>query len=312
MTLSPIRSAPPARRGTRLAGLVAGALVLTSCAGAEEAAAPGCTDFASDEGTVCVPVDAERIVATNYFSYEILRFLGVEPIAVTGVEELPEYLGGGAVDLPDIGTFQEPALETIAGLEPDLVFGNPDTESAAALGDIAPFVAIDTQVPVAWQDAVTRHADALGLEDRAAEALEEYDRRVAALGEAIGSPGDTEVSLVSILAGDGVGIIGDRRAAGALLLDVGFSRPAAQQGIENFEFPSAEEFGRLDGDVLLVNAFGEPAEVDRLRRELESSPLYPLLSAVQGGSVIDVGVHWFFHGPLATELMLTDLEELYA
>ena len=313
MSSSSERSAAPARRRAVLAlGVLVGALSLAACGDDEEkSAAPACTDFQSDEGTVCVPADAERIVATNYFSYEILRFLGVEPIAVTGVDELPEYLGGGSSDLPDIGTFQEPDLEVIASLEPDLVFGNPDTEFAGTFADLAPFVAIDTQVPVSWQEAVTRHADALGLEEAASSAIEEYDSRVAALGEAIGDPGATEVSLVSILAGDGVGIIGDERTAGALLLDVGFTRPDGQRGIENFEFPSPEEFGLLDGDVMLVNAFGEPAEVARLRGELESSPLYPLLPVVQAGEVVDVGVHWFFHGPLAAELMLSDLEEMY-
>ena len=306
------RSPVPRRRIARAAAALAGALVIAACGNDETAAEPTCTDFEGDEGTVCVPADAERIVATNYFSYEILRFLGVEPIAVTGVDELPEYLGGGSSDLPDIGTFQEPDLEEIASLEPDLVFGNPDTEFAGTFADLAPFVAIDTQVPVSWQEAVTRHADALGLEEAASSAIEEYDSRVAALGEAIGDPAATEVSLVSILAGDGVGIIGDERTAGALLRDVGFSRPAGQQGIENFEFPSPEELGLLDGDVMLVNAFGDPAEVERLRGELESSPLYPLLPVVQAGRVVDVGVHWFFHGPLAAELMLSDLEEMYA
>jgi iron complex transport system substrate-binding protein len=274
-------------------------------------AASGCIEFASDEGDVCVPTDAERIVAANYFSYEILKFLGVEPIAVTGIGDLPEYLGGGTVDLPDIGTFQEPNLEAIASLEPDLIFGNPGLETTDELAGIAPFVAINTQVPVSWQEAVTRHAEALGLEDTASAAIEEYDTRVAALTEAIGNPGETEVSLVSILAGDGVGIIGDKRTAGALLLDVGFSRPASQQGIENFEFPSPEQFAILDGDLMLVNAFGDQEEVDRLRGELESSALYPTLEVVKAGNVVDVGVHWFFHGPLAAELMLSDLEEMY-
>jgi iron complex transport system substrate-binding protein len=270
-----------------------------------------CIPFESDEGSVCVPADAERIVAANYFSYEILKFLGVEPVAVTGIGDLPEYLGGGEVDLPDIGTFQEPNLEAIAALEPDLIFGNPGLETTDELAGIAVFVAINTQVPVSWQEAVSRHAEALGLDDAATAAIDDYDTRVAALAESIGNPADTEVSLVSILAGDGVGIIGDKRTAGALLLDVGFSRPEPQQGIENFEFPSPELFAILDGDVMLVNAFGDPEEVERLRAELEGSPLYPTLAVVQAGNVMDVGVHWFFHGPIAAQLMLTDLEAMY-
>jgi len=297
-------AATTAAAGTAAPATTAGAATTAPATG-------GCIPFEGDEGEVCVPADAERIVAANYFSYEILRFLGVEPIAVTGIGDLPEYLGGGTVDLPDIGTFQEPNLEAIASLEPDLIFGNPGLETTDELAGIAPFVAINTQVPVSWQEAVTRHAEALGMEDAAATAIEEYDTRVAALSEAIGDPAATEVSLVSILAGDGVGIIGDKRTAGALLLDVGFSRPEAQQGIENFEFPSPEQFAILDGDLMLVNAFGDEEEVERLRGELESSALYPTLAVVQAGNVKDVGVHWFFHGPLAAELMLSDLEEMY-
>jgi iron complex transport system substrate-binding protein len=275
-------------------------------------ATPDCRAFDGDEGEVCLPPDSGRIVAVNYFSYEILQSLGIAAVAVTGVDDLPPYLGGGTVDLPDIGTFQEPDLEAIVALEPDLIVGNPDLETTDELARLAPFVAIDTQVPEPWQRATRRHAEALGVPEKASAMVAEYDARVTALAARIGDPGAMEVSLVSILPGDGVGVIGDGRAAGALLRDVGFARPAAQRGVENFLFPSPEEYAMLDGDLLLVNAYGDDAEVADLRAELESSPLYPTLEAVRTGQVADVGTHWFFHGPIAARLMLGDLERRFA
>lgn len=297
-----------------LAGLAAAGL-LTACGTgtpAADADPADCRPFDGDEGEVCLPPNAERIVAVNYFSYEILQSLGIAAAAVTGVADLPVHLGGGATDLPDIGTFQEPDLEAIAALAPDLIVGNPDVETTDELAGIAPFVAIDTQVPEPWQRATLRHAEALGVPEKARALVADYDARVAALAAAIGDLGAIEISLVSILAGDGVGIIGDGRTAGALLRDVGFSRPAGQRGIENFLFPSAEEYTLLDGDLLLVNTFGDSAEVADLRAGLESSPLYPTLQAVRTGMVADVGPHWFFHGPIAARLMLDDLERRFA
>ncbi len=300
----------------RFLQMIAAAGLLAGCGSDDETPAaeptpPPCRDFDSDEGRVCLPPDARRIIAVNYFSYEILQALGIAAVAVTGVDDLPAYLGGGAEPLPDIGTFQEPNLEAIAALSPDLIIGNPNEEATPKLAGLAPFVAIDTQVPETWQRATTRHAEALGVPEKAEALIAEYEARVDALRTVIGDPASMEISLVSILAGDGVGIIGDGRTAGALLRDVGFSRPAGQRDIENFLFPSPEQFDLLDGDLMLVNSFGAAAEVADLRRELEESPLYPTLDVVQDDEVVEVGPHWFFHGPIAARLMLEDLEERF-
>lgn len=302
----------------RFLQLIAATGLLAACgddedsgATAEPTASPSCREFAGDEGTVCLPPDARRIVTVNYFSYEILQALGIAAVAVTGVDDLPAYLGGGAEPLPDIGTFQEPNLEAIAALGPDLIIGNPNEEATAKLAGLAPFLAINTQVPESWQRATTRHAEALGVPEKAEALIAEYEDRVAALREVIGDPQSTEISLVSVLAGDGVGIIGDGRTAGALLRDVGFARPEGQRGIENFLFPSTENFDLLDGDLMLLNSFGPADEVADLRAELEEAPLYPTLSVVEEENVEEVGPHWFFHGPIAARMMLEDLEERF-
>ena len=138
-------SAVPRRRVAWAAAALAAALVLAACGDDETTAEPACTDFEGDQGTVCVPADAERIVATNYFSYEILRFLGVEPIAVTGVGELPEYLGGGSSDLPDIGTFQERNAVWDAWVAP----GNPPARATVEAKLAAPQFKVEIAVVAA-------------------------------------------------------------------------------------------------------------------------------------------------------------------
>jgi iron complex transport system substrate-binding protein len=301
-------------RRSFLTGVAAtGLLAACSTGGPRNApTTPACRPFDGDEGEVCVPQGAERIVAVTYFSYEILRALGIAAVAVTGAADLPAHLGGGSADLPDIGTFQQPDLEAIAALAPDLIVGNPGLDTTDDLARLAPFVAIDTQVPEPWQRATLRHGEALGASQRAADLVAEHDARVAALAAAVGDPAAVEVSLVSIVGGDGVGVVGDGRTAGALLRDVGFARPAGQRGIENFLFPSPEEYAVLDGDLLLVSTFGDGAEVADLRAALTSSPVYPTLRAVRTGAVVDVGPHWFFHGPIAAGLVLDDLERRFA
>lgn len=37
----------------------------------------------------------------------------------------------------------------------------------------------------------------------------------------------------------------------------------------------------------------------------------PTLAATRNGRIVEVGPHWFFHGPVAATLMLGDLERMH-
>lgn len=74
----------------------------------------------------------ERIVALEWSASEILLTMGVQPIAVADIEGMKKFLRpeGLSSDITDIGTVQEPNLEAIAELEPDLIIAEKWGQSA--------------------------------------------------------------------------------------------------------------------------------------------------------------------------------------
>ena len=75
-------------------------------------------------GSLCVPENPERVVALEWTYIEDVLALGIQPVGVADIEGYSNW-----VDIPveldedvvDVGTRQEPNLEIIAGLEPDLI-----------------------------------------------------------------------------------------------------------------------------------------------------------------------------------------------
>lgn len=135
-----------------LTALLAGlALILTACGGSDgpDGAAPtdapdateteteNETEDATDEpaapvsvedanGTVELEAPAERVVALEWTYVEDLLAVGVQPVGVAdvaGYEQWVDVEPALGDDVTDVGTRQEPSLESIAALEPDLIIG---------------------------------------------------------------------------------------------------------------------------------------------------------------------------------------------
>ncbi|MBD1833085.1 iron-siderophore ABC transporter substrate-binding protein [Cyanobacteria bacterium FACHB-472] len=69
---------------------------------------------------------AKRIVALEWVYVEDLLALGIQPVGVADISEYKKYVDIQpklAENVVDVGTRQEPSLEAIAKLEPDLIIG---------------------------------------------------------------------------------------------------------------------------------------------------------------------------------------------
>lgn len=120
------------RRGTAAALVATVALVVSACSssGAQEGAAAGPAEDAEDAGTITVehaqgitevPADPQRVVVLDMGALDTLDALGVE---VTGLPQanVPSFLSKYEDErYTDVGTLQEPDLEALARLDPDLV-----------------------------------------------------------------------------------------------------------------------------------------------------------------------------------------------
>ncbi|GAA5133838.1 ABC transporter substrate-binding protein [Pseudonocardia adelaidensis] len=276
--------------------------LLTACATADQPTAPATRTVRHPLGTTEVPLTPTRVVALDRrAALPHLLALGVTPVGALTYESIigtpfPPGVAEQARDvaiLPVAGNADDPNLEAVAALRPDLVIGwtGGIEEKYPALSAIAPTVAVD----VDFTDAsVGLHAiaAALGREAEAEAVIGAFDeRRVARLKE-LGEIG--EVSVVLSIGGQqfriyqptGSSVARWLAAAGGRIVPDIASSTGEPYGDEHVLI-SPENIGQLTGDTIVVmhntGAAGEVALA-----ELEGSPLWPTLPAVRAGRVVKV------------------------
>lgn len=302
------------RRPLAVAAATAAALALTLTACAADDAGAG-SDESADAGSGAFPVtiesalgDAvieaapERVVTLGWGAGDIAYALGVVPV---GVEEdtwggdadgyqpwLREALEADGAELPQtVQMYPELDVETIVGLEPDLILAPQsglEQDVFDQLSEFAPVVAYPGepwQTPI--EDQVRIAAEALGVPEKAEEVL---DAREAALTEAAAAhpelqgttfayvyggtpgtlsvylPGDTRVSLLTSLGLELAPSVADLTASEGTF--------AATLGLEN-----ADQLA--DADVLFT-WFNDETE----QQATEAQPLWQQIPAFQRGSYL--------------------------
>lgn len=117
-------------------------------------------------GETKVPEDPKRVVVLDAGELVSAIMLGVKPVgAVEEVEglRLPPYPGDGAEGIENVGAIEQPNLEEIATLRPDLILSSKLRHEAIfeELGAIASTVFIET-TGVTWRENFEKNAEALG------------------------------------------------------------------------------------------------------------------------------------------------------
>lgn len=243
-------------------------------------------------GETEIPTPPERVVVLDTGELDSAVALGFVPVGAVRapVEDgLLDYLAPaveGTTAL--VGTISEPNLEQIAALDPDLILSSKlrHEDLYDELSAIAPTVFTET-VGVVWKENFRKHAEALGLEERAAQLLADYEARATELGATLSSQlGDLPtVSIVRFLPGE-TRLYQKASFIGTLLDDVGLPRPESQD-VEDFALViSEEQIALADAEVIFVTWYG-PAE-DTTRPVFTSNSLWERLSAVRAGNVHEV------------------------
>ncbi|MFB4319864.1 ABC transporter substrate-binding protein [Actinomadura sp. 21ATH] len=199
------------RKPWRLAGVLAVALALAAgCgSGSGESGGSGKTrTFAADNGSVTIPADPKRVVATGYAVPALIE----ADAALVGISSwkrgLPMMTAEDRATYDKLTkiageTAAETNYEAIAKAKPDLiVIGVPKP----VLGDldmnrlksIAPVVAIGPSIPAAWRDLSRRQSDAAGR-------LQNFEARKAAYEK---KAGELKAKYKDALAGLKFGHVG--------------------------------------------------------------------------------------------------------
>lgn len=274
----------------------------TAASGSEEAVYP--VTVTDDFGAVEVPEAPERIVTLVDYAADLLASFDRVPVAaqVGTSGTRPVYLGQEYADLPSVGAYAEPSLESIVDQEPDLVIGLTAAhgELRQQLSEIAPTVVLE---PRSYQD-VLGHVDTvgtlLGEPERALSIAEGLQEDVAAL------QGDVDATcLLTNSNGQGISIMPLNTVAPSVLAeycDYAYDQEAETNSVES----SVEAVLELDPEYLFVAAI--VPEGASAVEALAADPLWGQLRAVREGNVVEVDpTVWLYgRGPNAIERVIAE------
>lgn len=209
------------------------------------------------------------------------------------------------------GVFTEPSIETMIGLQPDLIIGSADMAGSAhdMLVSLAPTVLIASQ---SWRDFYSAVAEAVGRQDQLTTEMAAFDGRVEALKPKI--PTET-VSILRITSWDFQVNKGgeDAWAPFAILSELGVRRSAFEEGLTALARPDWEQLHQLDGEMLLYIIGGSNNSGENGRREeVMNNPLWQAIPAVAAGRIhpIDPALWMEFSGLSSAHRILDDVERL--
>jgi iron complex transport system substrate-binding protein len=261
-------------------------------------------------GTTEVPVDPQRVVILDTPHLDTALALDITPVGSVQSDTdtgFPEYLGDRTEGIDTVGTIEEPDLETIAALEPDLILSSSvrHEDIYDQLSQIAPTVFTDYQD--GWRSMFTTTADALNRAEEGTDALAEYDARVDEVGEAVGAEGAT-ASIVRFLPEE-TRVYGPDTFSGSLLTDVGFTLPELEYDEYSMAYVSAEQIDQADADVVFSTTYGDPAATTKG----VVTSVWDFLEAVPDCAFEVEDDEWMLGiGLLGAEVVLEDVESTLA
>ncbi|MEV0096837.1 iron-siderophore ABC transporter substrate-binding protein [Streptomyces sp. NPDC050738] len=317
------------RLGTALAALAIGATALTACgsdkaddaSGKENAAAtagafPRTVKHAM--GATEIPSQPKRVVVLDTGELDSVTMLGIKPVGAVSPHfktagGFPGYLADKVEGAKDVGPLLEPNLELIASLKPDLILSSKVRHEKVydKLKGIAPTVFTET-TGGPWKANLKVHAEALGLEKQAAEALTKYETDAKALGAAIKAKYHgtmPSASVVRFVAGP-TRLYQKSAYSGVVLDDIGLARPESQSSTDpevTMLDVSPEQIDKAEADLVFVTLADEPSKTKQ--KDVTSNPVWKSLKAVKNGKVFSVPDETWMSGigVQAAEHMLADV-----
>lgn len=304
--------------------LIAAAVLIAGC-GSTEAAQPSAAPAKASVKPVSVTdargkviklyAPAKRVIALEWNVVEHAVSLGVMPVGVSDVKGYTNWAKSAPLnaEAKDVGVRGEPSVETIAGLEPDVILGTKDLQDSviAQLEKLAPVVvaaSANAKDNIATMEADLKMvAAATGTDDKAAKLMADFETKLtegkAALAGA-GLAGKPLFMADSWIDGGKVSI--RPFAKGSLLSDVnerlGMLNAWTGKGDPMYGLAQTDVEGLtvLPNDTNFVYIANDDAGGDAFTKGLSGNAVWKSLPFVKSGDVhrLPDGI-WMFGGPLS-------------
>lgn len=254
-----------------------------------------------------------RVVTLFQGATDASLTLEVKPVgAVESWIEKPwyEYIRSQMDGVVNLGDENQPNLEMIAGLKPDLIIASKTRHEKISeqLSAIAPTVM--TEEVHIWKDTLHLTAEALNKQEKEEAFLKEWDQKVAKFKKDAGEELQQKTVAIIDFRSDHARIVYSGFAA--LVLDeLGIKRPENQKGEEwGVKLTTKESIPQMDADIIFdqTSMDRDDGRVD-LRTSWMEHPLFKNLKAAQTNRIylVNTAVWNNGSGPLAASLMLDDL-----
>ncbi|MEV1171338.1 iron-siderophore ABC transporter substrate-binding protein [Nonomuraea sp. NPDC049784] len=240
-------------------------------------------------GETVIPAQPKRVVALDQSFVDAVLTLETPVVGYTTYrsldDKLPAYLGTVAEqygkEATQVGTLEQPSLEKIMALKPDLIVSAKVRHEALydKLSKIAPTVFSETTGAI-WKENLRLMGQALGKEQLADTRIKEYEGRAAKIGEAVKAK-DGEMPTISVVRFAGeptVRLYVENSYSGLVMKDVGFPRPEGQPTKQDAIAVdvSQERISDLDADHIFVATYPDPS-AEEPKEKFMNNPLWSKL-----------------------------------
>lgn len=253
------------------------------------------------QGTTEVPSAPERIVALSWSDSDIAVDLGLEPVMMSNFL----FAAGGAApwlaaeltgspELVDTNSTVELPYEQIAAIEPDLIIATgyyAIADHYDTLSEIAP--TIGQPLEPGWDQQTLAIGMAIGDVAAAEATVADVTEQISSLADAHPEWEGATFTLSLAPSPDAVKVVNaEGDALIELMNDLGFVLPDAVADLDTTSSGagstdvSIEQIDLIDADVVFVVHPGLTATDAEQRPDIESSPLFEQLDAVERGGYV--------------------------
>ncbi|WP_246321067.1 ABC transporter substrate-binding protein [Paenibacillus germinis] len=256
------------------------------------------------------------VVLTNEGTEAVLS-MGIKPIGAVKSFTLGDWYDHIKADMEGVkivGDENQPNLEMIASLKPDLIIGNKVRQEKVyeQLSAIAPTV-FSERLSGDWQINFKLYAEALNKKAEGDKIIADFEKRITDFKAKAGDQLKTKVSIVRFMPGK-VRIYMKDTFSGVILNKLGFERPASQNQDKFADDLTKERIPDMNGDILFYFTWdNEKGEANKIEQEWTNDPLWKNLDVVKQGKVHKVSdAVWNTAGGIkAANLLLDDLEKYF-
>ncbi|MED4695090.1 helical backbone metal receptor [Peribacillus frigoritolerans] len=249
----------------------------------------------------------KKIVTLELSFVDSLNALGIKPIGISddNKKDMITKLVGQEMDYTSVGTREQPNLEVISSLQPDLIIADAERHKGIYkdLQQIAPTIVLKSRESTYQEnlDSFKTIAKAVNKEDAAAKRLSEHEKTIKELKSKLTVDSNMTV-LPAVVRDTSFQAHTSSSYDGELLERMGLKN-AIQQKQPHAEM-NLEQLVEIDPDVLLL----ANNEGKLLTDEWKDNPLWKDLKAVKNGQVysVDRDLWTRYRGVVSAEAIAKD------